>query len=343
MRNGENYMDWSRGFSSRFIMNIVDPSTWADREEYEFISGSIAIDNSSSLIQSGEFKMSEKISDGENYIRIYLLANQNGNTEKVAIYTGLTATPERSLSGYVNRYSVNTYSVLKPAKDVILKRGYYAPKGSGAYEIKKLLSVCAAPIVVEDNSPIIKTDIVSNDGDTRLDLALSILSAINWRIKIDGSGTIYICSQPSNVAVSFGIGENDCIETSVTDKYDWYDCPNVFMAISEEDGASVARDDDIDSILSTVNRGREVWMCERNVTLSNMENIVEYARRRLKEEQSPVRTVSYRRRFFEDLYATDIIRLNYPGHGLMGLYQIKKQNISIEYGCTVDEEVVSIE
>ena len=52
--------------------------------------------------------------------------------------------------------------------------------------------------------------------------------------------------------------DNDMIEPRIKVTADWYSCPNVLMAVAG-DVTGIARDDDPDSPLSTVARGREVW------------------------------------------------------------------------------------
>ena len=336
-------MDWSKGFTSKYILTLVDPTSWSDTQEYEFISGKIDMDADSSLLQSASIKMDQIISDGENYIRIYLMAKQNGDAAKVPLFTGLTASPERKINGTMEEYTIDAYSVLKPANDVILQRGYYIARGSGANEVKNLLSVCNAPIIVTEDSPVISEDVVVDDGTTKLDAANYILNSINWRLVIAGDGTIYICPKADSVSITFGDIENDCIETSVTDEYDWYSAPNVYMAVSDDYGVFIARDDDPDSFLSTVSRGREIWVYDANVSLQSGENIGDYAYRMLKESQSIVRTVKYKRRFFPEIYPTDYIYLNYPGVDISGTFYITSQSYNLEYGCTVSEEAVYIE
>jgi hypothetical protein len=84
-----------------------------------------------------------------------------------------------------------------------------------------------------------------------------VLAAIDWRIRIYGDGTIELCEKASVDTTGFDPIEQDVLEPTITVKYDWYSCPNVFRAVHEELSA-VARDDSPDSPLSTIRRGREV-------------------------------------------------------------------------------------
>lgn len=69
-------MDWSKGFSARYILTTVDPKTWTDQKEFEFTEGSIDRDSTSDLRESASVTMTEKITDSECWVRIYLQATQ---------------------------------------------------------------------------------------------------------------------------------------------------------------------------------------------------------------------------------------------------------------------------
>lgn len=336
-------MDWSKGFSARYILTTVNSKTWTDEQEFEFVEGRIDRDNSSDLRESASITMTEEITDKECWIRIYLQAQQGGNGVKTPLFTGLTAFPERKLDGIRTTYSIDCYSILKPADDILLPRGYYVPAGSGAKQIKKLFDCIPAPVFIEGTSPITTESIVAEDGETRLSIALSLLNAIGWRIRISGDGSVTICAEDNGSKLSAGINENDILECDVTDAFDWYDTPNCFMAIHDDYGAAVARDDSPNSFLSTINRGREVWKSEIGVDLPGGESIATYAVKKLKELQKPARTIKYSRRFFENIFLGDVVSLNYPQHNLTGKFRITSQTLSLTHGCRVEEEVESIE
>lgn len=335
-------MDWSKGFSARYIMTIVDPVTWADKEEMRFVSGSIDKDADSALVESASIQTTEPI-NGEAWIRIYLEAEQSGSRTRTAIFTGITSTPGRKMNGHHEKYDMDCYSVLKQSADVLLPIGYYCPAGSGANKVKELLSVGFAPVEVVGVSPAITEPLVAEFGETNLSMARKILDAIDWKIVIRGNGTAVICEKSNEVALNIGTNSNDMIENEVDDTFDWYSCPNCYMAVSSEFGTAAARDDDPESRLSTVNRGREVWVYDKDVKLSNNETVTEYARRKLKEAQAPHRNLSYRRRFYEGVYPGDVISINYPEYNLSGNFKILSQTYDIGYGCSVNEEVESVE
>ena len=330
-------MDWSKGFSSSYYIQIVDPATWRDVERIEITEGSVTA-SSSGLMQSADVKCTAFDTQRERWIRIYLDAAQGQDAAHIALFTGLTSVPEKDIDGTRETYPLACYSVLKPAEDVLLDRGYFAPRGfNGAELAASLLSVSPAPIVVEEYAPTLTDHIIAESGETRLSMALKVLDAINWKLRISGDGRIEIGPPAERPVALFGL-TNDVIEPSVSMRADWYKCPNVFRAISG-DSVAVARDDDPASVLSIPSRGREVWDEETEAKLNDGESLEQYARRRLAEEQAYARTISYKRRFDPGIRVGDVISLHYPGQGLVGLYSIQSQTIQLTHGAQVTEEV----
>ena len=330
-------MNWENGFSASYYAEIVDPASWRDVRRVEITEGSVSR-TGSGLRQSADLVCTDFDPDREVWIRVYLDAAQEGDVAHVPLFTGLTSVPEQAIDGTRKSYPVTCYSVLKPAEDMLLPRGWFAGQGfNGAEVAADLLEVTPAPIVVEDNAPRLMQNIIAEDGENRLTMAGKILEAINWRIRITGDGTITICPQATEISGTFG-QDRDVIEPQLKKRADWFACPNVFRAIDGDQTATV-RDDDEDSMLSTVNRGREVWMEESDCDLGDNEGLEQYARRRLAEEQAYAYTVQYARRFDPDINVGDKVRLHYPGQELMDVYTVVSQSIELSHGARTSEEV----
>ena len=330
-------MNWKSGFTARYFMELVDAATWRDIRRYEITGGNISKSNGG-LMEAADINATEVPATGDVWVRIYLDARQGETGAREAIFTGLFSAPATDWVGSSKEYKAECYSVLKPASDILLQRGWYAPAGiSGAKQAAKLLSVGAAPVTYEENAPALASMIIAEAGETNLSMAQKIINAIDWRIRITGMGEIQICPKAAEPVATFDALENDLIELSVSDSSDWFNCPNVFRATSG-DMTAVARDDDPESPFSTVARGREIWMEENDCKLAENEGIGNYARRRLKEEQSPTRQVSYARRFVPDIYVGDIIRLQHPAQGIDGEFKINMQKIDLGYGGRTSEE-----
>lgn len=332
-------MDWAKGYSASYYMATVDSVTWHDTGRIELTGGSIKRETSG-LRESADIDCVDWPAGIEQWVRVYLNTSQEGSMERVALFTGLATSPDNDFSGGLQENSVECYSVLKPAEDVYLKRGWYAPAGmSGGSIIKQLLEVTPAPVQVAENAPRLTSSIIAEDDETNLSMIDKILLAINWRIRITGDGVISVEPKPTEPVAAFNPLENDVIELEVSVSRDLFDCPNVFRAI-DDDMTAVARDDSIDSPLSTVNRGREVWAQESNCDLADNESIEEYAARRLKELQKVGKTADYKRRYIPDLFAGDLVRMYYPEQGLSGIFFVNSQSVDLGYGATTSEQVM---
>lgn len=335
-------MIWKDGYTAAYYITLIDPKSWRDIGRMEVTGGTIER-TPADLMESADLDMTELPGTGEAWIRIWLDADQNG-VAHVPLFTGLTSAPSRDIDGRRNSYRVECYSVLKPLDDILLERGFYIPAEVNAPKAAvRLLKAGPAPVVVEGSGtmPRLTESVVAEEGETKLTLAEKVLSAIGWRIRIDGRGVIHIEEKPNVVVSMFDVNKNDVIELKLTDEYDWYSCPNVFRAISD-DLTAVARDDDPASPLSTVSRGREIWAEETSVALGTNETLSTYAMRRLKELQSPAQTVSYNRRFDPDVKVGDLVRINHPEIGIDGTFEIAAQTLELSYGCRTEEEAVRI-
>lgn len=331
-------MDWSKGFEARYYASILDKNSWRDRERFEITGGQISR-STGELIESADINC-VRYDRGEQWIRIWLDARQNGAAEHVALFTGLATSPTNDINGSVTSNSLECYSVLKPAQDILLPRGWYAPRGiSGATIINDLLRVTPAPVEVSDNAPNLRQNIIAEEGESNLSMVNKILTAINWRIRITGEGHIQICPKAISSSLRFSMRENDSIEPKLSKGYDWFSAPNIFRAVAGDESATVTDDSEY-SPLSTVNRGREIWKEETSCDLNDGETLYEYASRRLKEEQSVSEVISYDRRFFPDILVSDLVTLHFPDKKIDGDYQITSQRIEIGYGAKTTEEAV---
>ena len=330
-------MDWTRGFTASYYAMTVDSATWRDLERIDITGGSVKREREG-LRASADVDCLN-YDGGERWIRIYLDAKQDGDNAHVPLFTGLATSPEVTYEGRRMETELECYSVLKPAEDILLTRGWYAVAGSnGANVVRRLLSVTPAPVVVTPNSPTLSQAIIAEDGETHLSMIDKILTAINWRLRITGNGVISVEPEPIEEVASFDPLENDVIETTIKKSSDWYECPNVFMAI-EDEAVAIARDESTSSPLSIPNRGREIWKQESGCDLANNETLAEYAKRMLRDSQKVELSAEYDRRFFPDVVPGDLIRLRYPEQSLDGLFVVENQDIEIGYGARTSEEV----
>lgn len=337
-------MDWDHGFSSSIYATFVDPDTWRDQTRFEITGGSIkrSIDD---LREAADLNCTSSYTEtSEKWIRVWLDAKQPGSSSHTPLFTGLAISPGKSINGIIETKQLQCYSVLKPAQDILLQRGWYAPAGiDSGFIIKKLLSVTPAPIEIDPDAPKLTDPIISMDGDTNLSMALLIADVVQWQIKLGGDGVIHVTPLPKTPTSvkRFDAFSYDVIESNLSMNYDWYNCPNVFRAIVGNTVA-IARDDNPDSIFSTVSRGREVWAEENGYALNDKETIAEYANRRLRELQTIYLEMSYSRRFDPDVNVLDIVDINYPAQSIQGTFIVTSQSISLGTNINISEEVRAI-
>ena len=334
-------MNWKNGFSASYYAYFLDPASWRETGRLEITGGTIKRTDES-LRDSADISCVSYEQGKERYIRIYLDARQHGGAAHIPLFTGLATSPSRDIDGVFETNALECYSVLKAADDVLLDRGYYVSAGAnGAAVIRELLSCSPAPIVIDGVAPALQSTIIAEDGETHLSMAEKVLDAIGWRMRIHGEGTIELCEKATVDLARFDPIEQDVIEPTISVKYDWYSCPNVFRAV-HEDLSAVARDDSPDSPLSTVRRGREVWAEETSCDFNTGESISEYAVRRLRELQHTKLTAEYDRRFHPNVLVGDLIRLHYPAQGLDGLFRVNSQSIELGYNAKTTEEVEAV-
>lgn len=334
-------MEWSKGYSSTFYLSIIDKATWRDVERFELLSGSIKRDVVG-LRESATLDCIDYPFNTEQWIRIWMDIKQGGSNEHIPLFTGLATSPEGSFNGNLRTNTVDCYSVLKPAADIALLRGWYAPAGmNGARVIANLLSVIPAPVSIAEDAPALTNHVIAEDKETHLSMVEKILVAINWRMKIGGDGVVSIEPYSNEPVATFDPLENDVLETQIQLQNDWFDCPNVLLAI-DDDLSAVARDDSLTSPLSTVNRGREVWKVENNCELADDESIEQYAQRRLAELQQVSINAKYSRRYMPNVFPTDAVRLKYPKQDLNGIYKVQTQNIKLGTSARTSEEIINL-
>lgn len=327
-------MDWSKGFSARYVLRIVDKDSWQDTKEIPILSGSISRDIESELIESASVETRKEIN--EEWIRIYLIAEQNGDSIHVPLFTGLASSPQRDITGSRDTYHIDCYSVLKPAADWMTPLGYFVPAGiQGTKAIEEMLKKTGVRLSYELGAGILASPIVAEAGETYLSMSNTVLKAIGWQMCINGYGEITLNPFNKNEKVNFSGMDFDSIEPELTDSRDLFSAPNVLRVTADNKSLTV-RDDDPESDLSTVSRGREIW-AEEAIDLTSGQTLDSYAIERLKKLQRPSRELSYKRRFHPDVRPGDLIRIRYPGQRIDGIFQVQNQKIDLTHGARTEE------
>lgn len=144
-------IDWTKSMQHTYEFYVVDPITWRDKKQLRTVkSCNIDWDSTVETLGSSIIDLTEL--PGECYIRTYLIASQNGVTEKRPLGTFLYQTPSFSFNGRVRTNSMDGYTPLIELKEKLLPIGHFVPK----YEdVNK-----AAYYLVRDNAraPVIASD-----------------------------------------------------------------------------------------------------------------------------------------------------------------------------------------
>ena len=85
-------MDWSRGYTAKYYMTILDKKTMRDIKRVELKGGSVkrTLDN---LRQSADLDCDGFDIQGEEYIRVWWDAEQQGGFGHTPLFTGLAMAP----------------------------------------------------------------------------------------------------------------------------------------------------------------------------------------------------------------------------------------------------------
>lgn len=334
-------MEWDKGYSALYYATILDKTTMYDVDRIEITGGSIKR-TTTDLRESADLNCVDYDISTEQYVRVWLDTKQEGASSHTPLFTGIATSPSRDING---RYITNTlecYSILKIAQDILLPRGWYAPAGTdGGALVAKLLEVIGVNIDVAPNAPSLASAIIAEDGENNLSMSDKILNAMNWRMKLDGYGNIAIEPYDRDRLATFNPITNDILEPSLTITYDWFNCPNVFRAVSDNQYA-IARDESPDSPYSIPNRGREIWAEETSCDFNDGESLAQYAMRMLKTYQRVATEISYTRRFLPNIYPSDVVELNYPAQKIFGRFIVTDQTIDLGYGAKTSEEVMEL-
>lgn len=331
-------IDWNKGFTATYYGSFVDPESFNDTERFEILSGSIS-NTDSGLRTSADVECRKFDATKERLIRIYLEAKQKESGERIPLFTGYATSPEIQMTGNIKRYPLQCFSVLKPAEDTYLPRGWFAGQGTqGAEVVKTLLAPCKCPVEIDGESPILSQHYIAEDNETNLSMIDKLLTAMNWRLRIQGDGSVQITGKATEPVALYDPVNNDSIEPEITLSNDWYNCPNCLRVLTDTAGVEVLNEDP-DSVLSIQNRGREVWTQETSPELTNNESLEDYAKRRLQELQSYYLKVKYNRRFNPTVLVGDMLALYYPAQGISGRYYVQSQTIELGHGAKTNEEV----
>ena len=343
--------DWTKSMQQTFEYRIVDPGTWRDDKEIDVVKSSdIDNDNDADTLGSASFDVTENL--GEMYIRTYLVTRQNGIRERFPIGTHLVQTPSSSFNGKVRSVSMDAYTPLLELKENPPPIGYYLPKGSNIMEeaYKIVQTHVRAPVVQPKCDKTLYADFAANTDDTWLTYVIDLIGSADYELGLDELGRVLFMPIQSVDALrpvtTFDDGNSSILYPDISEENDLYGVPNVVEVVYAQNNVNLyARvvNDDPNSIVSTVNRGREITYRESNPSFSgtpNQKQIDDYAVKLLQKLSTVEHKITYSRGYYP-VRVGDCVMLDYTAAGIhRQKAQVIKQTIDCSTGCKVSETAV---
>lgn len=351
MKEVYNMTDWSKSMTQSFEFYTVDPETWKDVKLLNNVkSCTINRDSEVETLGSATFDIADSL--GECYIRVYLIAIQNGIRDKYPLGTFLVQTPSSSFDGKIKTVSMDAYTPLLELKENPPPLGYSIFENENIMDIAYRLcrEHARAPVVKTECSTKLFYDFVSDVNDTWLAFLRDLIANAKYEFMLDEMGRILFSPKQDTASLqsiwTYNDDNSSILYPELTMDHDLYGIPNVVEVIYSNGGDCFhARivNDDVNSPISTVNRGREIIYRDTNPNVvgnATEAQIKEYAEQLLRELSALEYTISYTHGYCP-VRIGDCVRLNYARAGLENIKaKVIYQSIKCEPGCPVTEKAV---
>lgn len=350
-------INWLSSMNQTYEFYKVSPITWEDDAKIDTVqSCTINRDSSNSTLGSATIDTNEVMD--ECYIRIYMIIKQNQNgkkydeTKKVPLGTFLFQTPSYGFDGKVSKYTMDGYTPLIELKGTPPPIGYSILKDEPIMDIAS--RICQenvrAPVIPATSEEILHTNFVAELDDTWLTFLSDLIANAKYEFSLDEYGQISfdpICDTASLQPVwTYDDSNSSILYPDIQDERDLYGIPNVVEVVySTDEEKYFARvvNNDKDSPISVVNRGREVVYRETSPGVTGSVNqayIDNYATQLLRNLSCLEHKVTYTHGYCP-VRVGDCVRLNYKKAGLDNVKaKVISQSIKCETGCPVEETAV---
>lgn len=357
--------DWTKSMKQTFEYYIVDPYTWTDISKCEFITAStVKRDLKQDTLGSASLDTAEEIP--EVYVRVYLVTEQKSIEEHFPLGTFLCQTPSTSFDGRVKKMSVDAYTPLTELKEKYPPVGYFLGKGTNVLNIAYRITNenVRAPVVETESSLKLSDSFVSELDDTWFTYLTDLLTCAGYRFDLDDMGRILFAPEQDlnsmNPVWTYNDDNSSILFPDVDHDRDLYGIPNVLEVVYSMDHqvfVAKAVNDDPNSPVSTVSRGREVvnritdpdivGAPEKSRVISDKDErdafqtvLNNYARQTLRDLSSFEYTLTYSHGY-NPVRPGDCVLFNYTRAGLNNIKaKVISQSISCSTGCKVEETAV---
>lgn len=344
-------VNWLLSMQQTFEYYVVDPNTWKEVKLLDNVkSCTINRDSEADTLGSATINITESV--GECYIRVYLVTIQNGIREKHPLGTFLVQTPSSSFNGKIRNISMDAYTPLLELKENQPPLGYSISKDENIMDFAYRLTRehARAPVVIPSCSEKLFYDFVADINDTWMTFLKDLISNAKYSFTLDDDGRILFSPIQDTASLqpvwSYDDGNSSILYPDIDMEHDIYGIPNVVEVIysSNRDNyyAKVVNDDE-NSPLSTINRGREIVYRITDPDLigdPTQNQINEYAKQVLRSLSSLEYTITYKHGYCP-VRIGDCVRLNYRRAGITDVKaKVIRQTITCEPGCPVEETAV---
>ena len=343
--------NWNQSMQQTFEYYIVNPATWKDERKIEtVISSSITLDSTVETLGSATIDATETID--ECYIRIYLITIQNGIRERYPLGTFIVQTPSTNFDGKVKTVTLDAYTPLLELKESPPPIGYSLLKNENIMtRAQNLLEeYTRAPIADITDTTNLQYDFVASTDDTWLSFINDLISIAKYKLQLDEMGRVLFSPvQPIESLQPVWLyddSNSSILYPELGLDRDLYGIPNVVEVIYSDGGQcfyGTAVNDDPDSPISTINRGRRIVHRVINpdsLGIPTKIQVQEYAERLLKELSALEYTITYTHGYCP-VRVGDCVLINYEKAGLRGVKaKVISQTIKCEPGCPVTEKAV---
>lgn len=344
-------VDWLSSMQQTYEYYIVDPGTWKDVKKIDnVISCTINRDDSAPTLGSATIKIGDSV--GECYIRAYFVTIQNGVREKHPLGTYLIQTPSMGFNGKIQNISMDAYTPLLELKEKHPPLGYSIPKGENIMDSSYRLTRdnARAPVVQAGCSTVLFNDFVAETDDTWLTFLTDLMANAKYTFGLDEMGRVLFKPIQDTASLqpvwTYNDDNSSILYPDLSLDHDMYGIPNVVEVIysnGAEHYYSRVVNDDPNSPISTVNRGREIVYRETNPSVigdPTDNQIDEYAEQLLRNLSSLEYTITYTHGYCP-VRVGDCVRFNYSRAGLKDIKaKVISQSIKCEAGCKVTEKAV---
>jgi len=346
-------IDWTKSMRQTFEYYIVEPYTWFDIEQLTAIkSCSITRDLTLDTLGSASIESSDDLND--KYVRVYLIATQGDEKEKIPLGTFLAQSPSTSFDGKVHAVSHDAYTPLIELTEKPMAMGFAVRKGENVVRRARGILLdysLRAPVGDCEDATTLTGDFLSDPSDTRLTFVSDLLSNAKYSLGLDELGRLIFEPYKDLNALQprwiYTDDNSSILYPELSASRDIFGVPNkvevVFSSSKGDFLTSTEVNDDETSIVSYQARGR--WIVRRDsspdvVDGINQEQLDAYAHKKLVDLSSVDFELSYRHGYCP-VRLGDCVMLNYRRADVRNTKaKVIKQVIDCIPGCPVQETAV---